>query len=122
MTSLTVFYNDSCPVCRQEINHYRRISERHALSIGYVDVSGDDTSCPLDQQAMLKRLHVEDGANRYAGAPAFLRLWAELPGYGWLARLMGLPGIRQGFALVYDYVLAPALYAWHRRRVREGKV
>jgi hypothetical protein len=54
-----------------------------------------------------------------SGIPAFLELWAQMPRYRFLAKLVGLPGIMQIAALAYDHVLAPAIYRWHLHRLRK---
>lgn len=53
-----------------------------------------------------------------SGIAAFLVLWADMPRYRWLARIVGLPGVRQIASATYDYLLAPAIYRWHLRRLR----
>ena len=67
-----------------------------------------------------RKLHVIENGQLVAGAPAFLALWEKMPRFRPLARLLGLPGLRQIAGLVYDTVLAPALYALHRRRVQRA--
>jgi hypothetical protein len=54
-----------------------------------------------------------------AGVPAFLILWAQMPRYQTLGRIVGLPGIKQIAIAAYDHVLAPLIYRWHLRRVRK---
>jgi hypothetical protein len=53
-----------------------------------------------------------------SGIPAFLVLWAQMPRYRWLARIVGFPGIIQIASFTYDHLLAPAIYRWHLRRLR----
>lgn len=118
MSQIRVYYNASCPVCRTEIEHYRRISDRYGLAIEYSDISDPSAFCPLDRESMLKRLHVQAGGQTHIGASAFLTLWQRLPYYRWLGKFMELPVIRYLFDKVYDHVLAPGLYAWHKRRSR----
>ena len=50
-----------------------------------------------------------------SGIAAFLVLWAQMPGYRLLGRIVGLPGIRHIATLAYDHVVAPAIYRWHLR-------
>ena len=65
---------------------------------------------------MLRRLHIRKGDIWYSGVDAFIHLWAEVPGFNWLARLVGLPPVRMIAVPVYDHVLAPWLYRRHLRR------
>lgn len=117
-----VLYNGDCPVCSFEIGHYAKYSQKRALPLAYDDLSECDlASWGVSRDAAAKRLHVMQGGEIYAGIPAFLVLWQEMPRYRWLARIVGVPGVRQVASLVYDYALAPALYAWHRRREARRK-
>jgi len=112
-----VLYNGDCPVCSVEIDHYAKYSQEHALPLAYDDLSTCDLArWGVSREEAAKRLHVMQGGEIYAGIPAFLVLWREMPRYRWLARLVGLPGVRQVASVVYDRALAPALYAWHKRR------
>lgn len=116
--SLTVLYDGSCPLCRREIAHYQRIARHSPLR--WLDVS--EPGIPLaaygvtTEQAM-RQFHVMD-ANGHAhiGAAGFIRLWAELPGYRWLARFC------RTFKLtpLLDCVYARFADWRFKRRCREG--
>lgn len=88
-TACTVYFDGACPLCRREIGHYQRQSG--AETIAWVDVSRCDASAlgsGLDRADALARLHVRDAEGRLvSGAAAFAAIWAQLPAYGWLARL-----------------------------------
>lgn len=113
-----VLYNDSCPVCRREVHHYERLSAKAGLPIAYDDLGDEnklsDWAMTHDQAAA--RLHVRKDGQIYAGIPAFIVLWREIPQYQWLARLVSLPGVHWTACKVYDHILAPLLFAWHKRR------
>ncbi|WP_293575636.1 thiol-disulfide oxidoreductase DCC family protein [Phaeobacter sp.] len=116
-----VLFNGDCPVCSLEINHYVRISQRRDLPMRFDDLNACDLQrWGVDADQAAKRLHVRQGDTVYAGIPAFLILWAQMPGYRWLGRVVGLPGIRQLSCVVYDRILAPALYRWHLMRQRRN--
>ena len=66
-----------------------------------------------------RRLYVLHDGTLTSRIPAFLMLWAQMPKYHWLARVVGLPGIRQMASLAYDFVLAPIIYRWHLHRLRK---
>lgn len=91
---LTVYYDGACPLCRAEIDHYRRC--RGAEAVAFVDFSvrgapaalGPDLTC----EAALARFHVREVDGRLlSGAEAFARLWRVLPGWRWLGRLVATP-------------------------------
>ena len=112
-----VLYNADCPVCSFEINHYAAYAEKQALPLGFEDLNVDDLSdWGLTRDQAARRLYVlKDGALS-SGIPAFLVLWQDMPRYRWLARIVGVPGIKQIACVLYDYVLAPLIYRWHLRR------
>jgi len=85
-----VFYDGGCPLCRREIEHYRRRDRAGALS--WVDITRDGAALraqglSLDQA--MARLHVLDAEGQWqTGAWGFAAIWERLPGYRWLARLL----------------------------------
>ena len=112
-----VLYNDDCPICRFEIDSYRRRAVKAGLPLRFDTLeAAADWGITPDQAA--RRLHVRQGGEVLSGLPAFRALWAEMPGFRWLAWVTGVWGVRQVAGAVYDHVLAPALYAMHVRRVR----
>lgn len=116
-----VLYNGSCPVCSREVNHYARLSADAALPIRYDDLDDPDKlACwGLDKDTAAKRFHVRKGGQVISGIPAFVALWSEIPKLRWLARIVSLPGVYWLACRTYDLVLAPALFAWHKRRMRK---
>ncbi len=79
--SCDVYFDGSCPLCRREIDFYRR--REGAEAINWVDVSAADYAggdgAP-DPQLALKRFHVKrpDDALVTGGA-AFAELWVAIP-------------------------------------------
>lgn len=125
MEKLTVLYNDKCPVCSLEIDHYRALCEKRTLPLAFEEISREGSvlqASGLSADEAKKRLHVRlpSGEIR-VGVDAFLALWAEMPGYRVLGRVIAMPGIYHGACVVYDWILAPTLYWWDRRRMRSQK-
>lgn len=87
---LRVYYDGRCPLCRAEIDHYRRCEGADRLDL--VDVGRDETAAlgpGLSRERALGRFHVRDAQGRLlSGAAAFARLWRVLPGWRWLARIV----------------------------------
>jgi predicted DCC family thiol-disulfide oxidoreductase YuxK len=120
---LTVLYDGACPLCRREIALYRRLNS--AAPVQYCDVSRPGGPLPPGRSRLelLARFHVVRSDGRVLdGAPAFIALWAVLPGWRWLARLARLPGAPwlldrgyQGFLR-----LRPRLQRWAARRDTGG--
>ncbi len=119
-TSTSVLYNASCSVCDFEIRQYAQYADHNGLPIRFDDLNSDARlQWRLDADTAARRLYVLHEGRLTSGIPAFLVLWAQMPKYRWLARTVGLPGIRQIASVLYDFVLAPALYRWHLRRLRK---
>ncbi|MEM9475049.1 MAG: DUF393 domain-containing protein [Pseudomonadota bacterium] len=120
-TETTVIFNNTCPICSREIAIYRTRAEDHDLPIGFVGLDEADLGhYGLTADAAARRLYMVRDGQLISGVDAFIVLWRALPGFGWLARLVALPGIRHAGYVVYDYVLAPLLYALHKRRLRRA--
>ena len=76
----------------------------------------------MDADTAARRLYVLHDGVLTSGISAFLVLWAQMPRYRLLGRIVGLPGIRQIASAAYDHVLAPVIYRWHLRRLRKQRV
>jgi predicted DCC family thiol-disulfide oxidoreductase YuxK len=114
MKDMTVIYNGACPVCSREIGLYRARAEG---PVAFVDLNAADLACfGLTPDVAARRLHVVEDGKLLVGVDAFRALWRATPGFRWLAAVAGWPGVRQAAGLVYDRVLAPALYRRHLRR------
>jgi predicted DCC family thiol-disulfide oxidoreductase YuxK len=89
--TLSVYYDGGCPLCRAEIDQYRRCAGAERLA--FVDV-GSGVAEPalgpdLPRDAALRRFHVRTAEGQLvSGAAAFARLWQSLPGWRWLGRLI----------------------------------
>ena len=56
--AIKVFFNNSCSVCRLEINHYKKISDNN---LEWVDVTNNQEAINLTSKSsaeLLRRLHV----------------------------------------------------------------
>ncbi|MFS0772036.1 thiol-disulfide oxidoreductase DCC family protein [Sphingomonas sp. 1P08PE] len=77
MSSVTVWHDGDCPLCRREIALMRRLDTRGAID--FVDVAGAGT-CPLDKADMLARFHAQEaGGPLLSGAAAFAAMWRAIP-------------------------------------------
>ena len=119
--ALTVLYDGSCPLCRREIAVYRDLQPVQPGSpVCFADISDAQVPLPLGttREQLLARFHVQgrDG-DLHSGAQAFLRLWAALPGWRWLALLGRVPGASGVMELTYRLFLRcrPTLQRWAAR-------
>ena len=116
----SVLYNATCRVCNFEIQRYARYAGANGLPIRFDDLNSDARGqWGLDADTAARRLYVLHEGTLTSGIPAFLVLWAQMPKYRWLAKVVGFPGIKQIACVTYDHVLAPVIYRWHLRRLRK---
>lgn len=89
----TVYFDGACPLCRREIDHYRR--QAQSAPVAWVDVSTChpvELGADLDRATALARMHVRRADGQLvSGAVAFVEIWRKLPAYAWLARLAAWP-------------------------------
>jgi predicted DCC family thiol-disulfide oxidoreductase YuxK len=89
----TVYFDGACPLCRREVDHYRRQAQSAPMT--WIDVStchAAELGADLDRAAALARMHVRRADGRLgSGAAAFAEIWRHLPSYAWLARLAAWP-------------------------------
>jgi predicted DCC family thiol-disulfide oxidoreductase YuxK len=115
MADTRILYNDTCPVCRFEIDHYRRAAAGLPLRF---DPLTEAACYGLTPDQAARRLHVLHNGELLSGLDAFRAIWASLPRTRWLAHLTGLPVIHPALAFVYNRIAAPLLYRMHLRRQR----
>ena len=87
-----VLFNEECSICNFEIKHYKKRSQL------------EYENCSQKGDKYLKALYVEfpDG-REIKGVDAFIYVWSNTKGYGWLANFASLPVI---------FTLAKILYAF----------
>ena len=105
-----VLYNDSCNICRTEINHYKKLSESNQFE--WIDVSDGNEAGDLTKQSrnsLYRRLHVIENNEIISGAKAFLYIWKKIPRYKPLYYILKLPIIFTLFHFIYE-MLAILLY------------
>ena len=114
-----ILFNANCPVCNAEVCHYRDYAEERGIAMGFDDLNQiDPAPYGVSRIDAAKRLHVLHEGSVISGVPAFVVIWQQLPRYRWLAKIVSLPIAHFLSNLIYDFVLAPILYAAHLRRER----
>ena len=96
-----VYFNNSCSVCRMEINHYKKFNEK----LGWIDVTNNKEAqkeTAKSSAELIRRLHVEQDGRIYQGIDAFLIVWSRLPKYKWLYKLVKTPGIYHASYIAYE--------------------
>ena len=113
-----ILYNAQCPNCNAEICHYLEYAEKRGIVFGFDDLMQvDPIAYGVTQDQAARRLHILHEDRVLSGMDAFRVIWQQMPRYRWLGRITGLPLVKQIANAVYDHVLAPVLYASHKRRI-----
>lgn len=114
---LDVIYNATCPVCRAGVESFQKAAPEDARARTWRDINADPEllaahDVSLDDVRL--KLHVidRDGILR-VGMPAVAAIWAETPGWRWLAAVARAPVLRRAAAAGY-HVVAHVLYRWNR--------
>jgi len=88
--AIKVFFNNSCNVCKLEIDHYKKISDS---SLEWIDITNNEEALKLtskSQAELLRRLHVIDNGKVIGGAKAFVIIWSKIPKYNFLAKIFSI--------------------------------
>ena len=101
---IKVFFNNSCNICRLEINHYKKISD---TNLEWVDITNNEEAIKLtskSQKELLRRIHVIDNGNVIGGAKAFVIIWSKIPKYKFLSKLFSIKPFFVIFHYLYEFV------------------
>lgn len=114
--TLTVYYDHSCPICREEIAALKSVDRRNRLSL--IDCSSehfDDANAVdagLTQEDLKNALHVRDSEGQWhVAADAFVVMY-DAVGFESAARLLRRPGVRRVFDRLYP------VFVRHRHKLR----
>ena len=102
--AIKVFFNDSCNVCRLEINHYKKIADS---KLEWIDITNNDEALKLtskSQAELLRRLHVIEDGKVIGGAKAFIIIWSKIPKYNFLAKIFSIKPLYILFHYGYEIV------------------
>ena len=102
--NIKVFYNNSCNICRMEINHYKRISDGN---LDWVDITNNEEALRLTSKTpaqLLRRLHVINDGKVVEGAKAFIIIWSKIPKYRFLSKIFSFKPFYVIFHYAYEIV------------------
>ncbi|MEN9844293.1 MAG: hypothetical protein RLZZ612_2122 [Pseudomonadota bacterium] len=108
---MTVYYDESCPICRAEMHNFMRRDRSHIVT--FVDASAPDFVPPSGHRTaeMMRLLHLHTADGRWLiGVDAFSLLYRRL-GLPWVARALDAPVLRPLAEWLYPVV------AEHRQRI-----
>ena len=102
--AIKVFFNNSCNICRLEINHYKKIADSN---LEWIDITNNEEALKLtskSQEELLRRLHVIDDGEVIGGAKAFIVIWSKIPKYKFLSKLFSIKPFFLIFHYMYEFV------------------
>jgi predicted DCC family thiol-disulfide oxidoreductase YuxK len=88
-----VFFNNSCNICRAEINHYKKHSNQ---DIEWIDVTSNIEAQQITAKSyeqLLRRMHVIQDGKLIEGAEVFLIIWRNIPKYNFLYKIFNKKNI-----------------------------
>ena len=101
---IKVFFNNSCSICRLEINHYKKISDSN---LEWIDITNNNDALKITsktQEELLRRLHVIDNGKVVGGAKAFIIIWSKIPKYKFLSKIFNFKPLFILFNYTYEFV------------------
>ena len=114
---MKVYFNNSCKICRSEINLYKK---EKIEEIDWIDITNNlnaEKETSKKDKELLRRLHVKDGNIVIEGAEAFLFVWKKIPKYKFLYKFFKLPVIFQIFKFTYE-IIAYFLYIKNKNQLK----
>ena len=113
---MKVYFNNSCNICRAEINLYKK---QNIKDIEWVDITDNklaEIETQRNNKALLRRLHIKDGEKIIVGAEAFLLVWKKIPKYKFLYTFFKMPVIFTFFSYFYE-IIALFLYLKNKKQL-----
>ena len=115
---MKVYYNQSCSICRLEIDHYKK---QNVSEIEWIDITNNPSAeqdTLKNDKMLLRRLHVKKDGQVFVGARAFLLVWKKIPKYKFLYHFFKLPIIFHLFFISYE-IIAYFLYLKNRKQLNK---
>ena len=116
---MKVYYNESCSICRAEINLYKK---QNIQEIEWIDITNNiiaEKNTLKNSKTLLRRLHVEENGKIFEGARAFLVVWSKIPKYKFLYTFLKLPIIFNIFSFFYE-IIAFFLYHKNKKQIQKN--
>ena len=115
---IKVYFNDSCNICRMEINHYKKIANN---DLEWIDITNNEEAIRItskSQKELLRRLHVINNGEIVGGAKAFIIIWSKIPKYKFLSKIFSIKPFFFVFHCLYE-IAAYFLFLKNRKQLNE---
>ena len=114
---MKVYFNNSCKICRSEINMYKK---ENIEDIDWIDITDNkeaEKETSKNDKELLRRLHIKENDQVIEGAEAFLYVWKRIPKYKFLYNFFKLPIIFTIFKCGYE-IVAYFLYLKNKKQLK----
>ena len=114
---MKVYFNNSCRICRSEINLYKK---ENIKDINWIDITNNldaEKETSRNDKELLRRLHVKENGKIIQGAEAFLYVWKKIPKYKFLYKFFKLPIVFTIFKYGYE-MIAFFLYLKNKKQLK----
>ena len=115
---IKVYFNDSCNICRMEINHYKKIANS---DLEWIDITNNDEAIKItskSQKELLRRLHLINDGEVIGGAKAFIIIWSKIPKYKILSKVFSIKPLFIILHYIYE-IAAFFLFLKNRKQLNE---
>ena len=114
---MKVYFNNSCKICRSEINMYKKENIEDIDWIDITDNKDAEKETSKNDKELLRRLHIKENDQVIEGAEAFLYVWKKIPKYKFLYNFFKLPVIFTIFKYGYE-IVAYFLYLKNKKQLK----
>lgn len=114
---MKVYFNNSCKICRSEINMYKK---ENIEDIDWIDITDNkeaEKETSKNDKELLRRLHIKENDQVIEGAEAFIYVWKRIPKYKFLYSFFKLPIIFTIFKYGYE-IVAYFLYLKNKKQLK----
>ena len=114
---MKIFFNNSCKICRTEINLYKK---ENIEDLNWIDITNNlsvEKEINKTDRELLRRLHVKFDNKVYVGVDAFLLIWKKIPKYKFLYNIFKLPVFYQIFYILYE-IAAVLLFIKNKKQLK----
>ena len=114
---MKIFFNNSCSICRSEINVYKKQGIKQLEWVDITNNSDAENETSRNDKELLRRLHVKENGKIIQGAEAFLYVWKKIPKYKFLYKFFKLPIVFTIFKYGYE-MIAFFLYLKNKKQLK----
>ena len=114
---MKVYFNNSCKICKAEIDLYKK---ENIQDIDWIDITDNTLArkeTSKNDKELLRRLHIKENDQVIEGAEAFLYVWKKIPKYKFLYNFFKLPVIFTIFKYAYE-IAAYFLYLKNKKQLK----